>query len=154
MMRGALAAFSELGLRVGEDVKVATHSNKDSNVLLGYEPLLTRLQVDSTLVACAIFEMLETLMKGDVPPEPQRWVEPVIVRPAPAQPILQPLQTRTGVTPLRASKGACKKKLLRNRSWKTPRAIREPPTAQHWAAASRDRQGFTLIELLIAIAII
>jgi DNA-binding LacI/PurR family transcriptional regulator len=99
MTVGALAAFRESGLRLGEDVKIATHSNKNSNVLLGYEPLLSRLEIDPTAVVCALFDTLETLMKGETPPESPRWVNPVVVRPKPGKPLLrpctpQPLQPR------------------------------------------------------------
>jgi DNA-binding LacI/PurR family transcriptional regulator len=103
MARGALAGFQELGLRVGQDVKLACHSNKDSNVLLGYESQLIRLQVDTTMLTTSIFETLETLMTGGTPSEFLRRIDPIVLRPELVKPTLQPLQTKTVSTPLAAS---------------------------------------------------
>ncbi len=103
MTSGALAAFRDFGLRVGEDVKIATHSNKSSNVLMGYESLLSHLEIDPTALVGALFETLEALMKGETPAQSRRYVEPVVVRPEPAKAILHLLQTKTVFTPMATS---------------------------------------------------
>jgi DNA-binding LacI/PurR family transcriptional regulator len=100
MSSGALIGFRELGLRVGEDIKIATHANKNSNVLLGYESQLTLLQFDSTSLARALFARLEMLMNGEKPAESQHLIEPVVVRPAPAKPFLHPLQSKPLPVPI------------------------------------------------------
>jgi hypothetical protein len=53
MTTGALAAFRELGPRVGEDVRVATHVNAGSVLLYGYESRLARVEVDPAEVVRA-----------------------------------------------------------------------------------------------------
>ncbi|PQV65068.1 DNA-binding transcriptional regulator, LacI/PurR family [Abditibacterium utsteinense] len=67
MTRGALTAISQLGIVPGRDVQIASHTNVGSQVLFGYEKSLTFLEIDPSKVAEAMFEMLETLMRGDVP---------------------------------------------------------------------------------------
>ena len=67
MMRGALSAFAKLNMRVGRDVIVVSHANKGSEVLLGHEDEMTLVEYDPAEVVGAMFEMLETLMEGNVP---------------------------------------------------------------------------------------
>ena len=67
MTRGALVALQQAGIRLGTDVKIATHINRGSEVLLGYEDLLTLIEVDPGEIVEAMFSMLETLMDGETP---------------------------------------------------------------------------------------
>jgi DNA-binding LacI/PurR family transcriptional regulator len=69
MTRGALTALAKLGIRAGRDVKIATHANRDSSVLMGHEDELTLVEIDPSEVVQAIFDMLETLMNGQTPPQ-------------------------------------------------------------------------------------
>jgi DNA-binding LacI/PurR family transcriptional regulator len=68
MTRGALTAFAKLGLRAGQDVKIATHANRGSSVLMGHEDELTLVEFDPSELVQAIFDTLETLMNGETPP--------------------------------------------------------------------------------------
>jgi DNA-binding LacI/PurR family transcriptional regulator len=67
MTHGALVALANLGVRVGQDVKIATHANCGSTVLLGHEEKLTRVEVNPAEVVHAIFGLLETLLQGITP---------------------------------------------------------------------------------------
>jgi DNA-binding LacI/PurR family transcriptional regulator len=69
MTSGALHGLSQLGLSVGEDVRVATHTNRGSHLLFGYESRLSLLEVDPAQIAAAMFGLLELLMRGEEPPE-------------------------------------------------------------------------------------
>lgn len=69
MTRGALIALAKLGVKAGRDVKIATHANCGSTVLMGHEEELTLVEIDPSQVVQAIFAMLETLMNGEVPPQ-------------------------------------------------------------------------------------
>jgi DNA-binding LacI/PurR family transcriptional regulator len=81
MTQSALATFRELGVRVNHDVTIATQSNKDSSILVGYESLLIRLEVDPAEVARALFQTLESLMQGEIPAEAKHQITPVVVQP-------------------------------------------------------------------------
>lgn len=70
MTRGMLTAFERAGIRVGADVRVATHGNVGSQVLLGYEDVLTRILVDPGEIVQGMFTLLETLLSGRVPSPP------------------------------------------------------------------------------------
>ncbi len=70
MARGALVALARLGIRPGQDIKIATHLNKGSTALHGYEDDLTLIEVDPAEIVAALFTMLETLMNGETPAEP------------------------------------------------------------------------------------
>jgi DNA-binding LacI/PurR family transcriptional regulator len=64
MARGALTAMAQLGVEVGRDVRIASHTNTHSHVLLGYEDRLTTLEIDAAEIAAALFGALEDLMAG------------------------------------------------------------------------------------------
>lgn len=64
MTRGAMTAFSKLNLKPGIDIKIATHANKGSTALLGYEDDLTLVQVDVAELVDTMYEMLETRIAG------------------------------------------------------------------------------------------
>ena len=80
MTRGALVALSKLGLRPGLDIKFATHTNKGSTALHGYEDDLTFIEIDPAQIVSALFSMLETLMNGQTPPEPMVLIRPRLRR--------------------------------------------------------------------------
>ncbi len=62
---GLLAALQRLGVAVGETVKIATHVNAGSPVLLGWEDRLFRLEVDPSEIVNGMFDTLESLMNGE-----------------------------------------------------------------------------------------
>lgn len=69
MARGTLVALAKGGLRPGTDIKIATHTNKNSATLHGYEDDLIFIEVDPAQIVAALFAMLETLMNNEAPPE-------------------------------------------------------------------------------------
>lgn len=66
MTHGALAAFQKLGLRPGHDVKIASHANRNSPILMGQDDL-TLIEFDPAQLVHEMFSMLETLMDGQTP---------------------------------------------------------------------------------------
>lgn len=78
MTRGALTALAQLGIRPGHDVQIASHTNVGSQTLFGYEKSLVLLPIDPSQVAAAMFEMLETLMAGEVPEEAVVSIAPLM----------------------------------------------------------------------------
>jgi DNA-binding LacI/PurR family transcriptional regulator len=76
MTRGALAAFDKLGIRAGSDIKIASHTNRGSTVLTGYEDELTLIEVDPAEIVQAMFDMLEILMDGRKPASKVLSVKP------------------------------------------------------------------------------
>ena len=80
MTRGALIALSKLGLRPNQEIHIASHTNKDSAALQGYEGDLNLIEIDPSHIVSALFSMLETLMNGDTPPEPVLSIRPRLRR--------------------------------------------------------------------------
>lgn len=76
MTHGALLASQKLGVRVGSDVKVASHANVGSPTLLGHEEDLTLLEVNSSELVQAMFAQLESLMDGQVPTQSNVLIAP------------------------------------------------------------------------------
>ena len=76
MTRGAVVALGQLGVRPGQNLKIATHTNRGSTVLMGYEENLTLMEIDPDEIVQASFAMLETLMAGSTPPEPTVSIKP------------------------------------------------------------------------------
>jgi DNA-binding LacI/PurR family transcriptional regulator len=70
LTRGALTYMERSGIRVGKDVRMVSHANVGSQVLLGYENDLTLIEVDPSEVVGEMFTLLETLMRGEKPAEP------------------------------------------------------------------------------------
>lgn len=64
MTRGAAVALQEMGLRIGADVKIATHANRGSPVLWRLAQKMIVVEVDPAEFVEAAFRMLETLMDG------------------------------------------------------------------------------------------
>lgn len=65
MTVGAMAAFQELGVRVGEDVQFASHANVGSPVLRGYEDRIRLVSADPTAIAEKMLDLLDRLMAGE-----------------------------------------------------------------------------------------
>jgi DNA-binding LacI/PurR family transcriptional regulator len=64
MTRGALVVLEQKGVTLGRDVRIATHANKGSSVLRGYEEQLTLLEIDPAAIAGEMFAALESLIDG------------------------------------------------------------------------------------------
>jgi DNA-binding LacI/PurR family transcriptional regulator len=83
MTRGALATWLHLGVRVGKEkdatLKVASHTNKNSDLLWGFENTVTLLEFDPAEVAGAMFSMLETLLRDEEPASPVVSIAPRLV---------------------------------------------------------------------------
>ncbi len=83
MTRGALATWLHLGIKVGKEtdatLKVASHTNKNSDLLWGFEESLTLLEFDPADVAGAMFSMLETLIRDEEPESPVVSIAPRLV---------------------------------------------------------------------------
>jgi len=75
MTRGALHALAQLGLRAGREVQIASHANRGSDVLRGFESDLAIIEFDPAAVVQAMFEALEALMSGGAAP-PQILIAP------------------------------------------------------------------------------
>jgi Transcriptional regulators len=82
MTQGALTALGRAGIRVGKDVRIATHANAGSPALLGWEDSLTLLEVDPAEIVQKMFDTLESLMEGETPPERIMEVLPRVHPPA------------------------------------------------------------------------
>jgi len=76
LTRGALVAARKLGLEIGRDVRIATHANKGSPALKGFEGELTLLEIDLDELIEPMFGMLETLMDGRKPEQEIILVKP------------------------------------------------------------------------------
>jgi len=76
MTRGALTFLSKKGVRIGEELHIATHCNRGSDVLLGHEDELSLIEVDPSEISAAMLEMLETLMRGEKPLNDVVEIEP------------------------------------------------------------------------------
>jgi len=74
MTRGALIAMQKLGVSLTQDVKIASHTNRGSSVLQGYDELLL-LEINPADIVKAMFEMLNTLMDGEVPSHPTALIK-------------------------------------------------------------------------------
>lgn len=64
LTRGALSLLKQHTIRLGEELKIASHANRGSPVLRGYEDELMLLEYDSAELVRALFEGLELLMQG------------------------------------------------------------------------------------------
>jgi DNA-binding LacI/PurR family transcriptional regulator len=79
--RGALVAAWKLGVRIGRNLRIATHLNKGSSALRGYEQELTLLEVDLQKLIEAMFDMLESLMAGERPEREMVMIRPKLAAP-------------------------------------------------------------------------
>jgi len=80
MTRGALVAMQKLGIRVGEDLKIVTHTNKGSSVLQGYENDLWRIEVDPAAIVAAMFSLINALLEGQKPTKHTILIAPEIAK--------------------------------------------------------------------------
>ena len=76
---GALGAFPAYGVAVGTTVRLATHANVGSPVLLGWERRLIRLEVDPAAIVRTLFDRLEAALT-DRPPTPGHTTVPLRLR--------------------------------------------------------------------------
>jgi DNA-binding LacI/PurR family transcriptional regulator len=76
MTDGALVAFEELGIRVGEDVHLVSLSNTDSPILFGRNKHMTLLEQNSEDLVRSMFSFLESLMDGERPREDSIYIQP------------------------------------------------------------------------------
>ncbi len=67
MTQGALLALAQMGIRPGRDVLVASHSNKGTPLLLESANDMIRIEFDPAELVQRLFDMLETLMAGQIP---------------------------------------------------------------------------------------
>jgi len=69
LAQGILMALHRLGITPGRGVQIATHSNRDSPVLLGWQDQIFRIEYDPGEIVQLLFETLEILMSGGKPEE-------------------------------------------------------------------------------------
>ncbi|MBC7808820.1 MAG: LacI family DNA-binding transcriptional regulator [Akkermansiaceae bacterium] len=90
LTQGILMALYRLGIMPDTDVKIATHANAGSGVLLGWNHQITRLEYDLTQLVRLLFETLDALIGGEKPswqeqtvysPEVTYLLQPRLVRP-------------------------------------------------------------------------
>jgi DNA-binding LacI/PurR family transcriptional regulator len=80
--RGAMVAARRAPIRIGVDVRVATHSNARSPVLRNDEDLITRMEFDPAQEVEHLFAILDAPSNG-IPPAPRRVVlNPRLVLPS------------------------------------------------------------------------
>lgn len=79
MARGAIVTLQQLNLQVGEDVKIATHLNKGSQVLAPFASDISLLEIDPEEIVGALFGQLETLMNGEKLKESVVAIKPRLV---------------------------------------------------------------------------
>lgn len=79
MTRGALAAWDEMGLLPGREFPVASHCNRGSTVLLGWEDRLHRMEFDPGQISAALLDLMPN------PGQPARprvsWIKPSWIPP-------------------------------------------------------------------------
>jgi DNA-binding LacI/PurR family transcriptional regulator len=78
MAKGGCDALVELGVSIGDEVKVATHLNKGSTILLRYEREITRLEIDCEEMVGAAFELMEKLISGEIDTPYRVGVQPTV----------------------------------------------------------------------------
>lgn len=76
MTHGALIAFQELGLRVGQDIRLATHANAGSPILFGQTGHLTLLEFEPADFVRAMFATLDLMLNHEMPSELVTWIRP------------------------------------------------------------------------------
>jgi DNA-binding LacI/PurR family transcriptional regulator len=78
--RGLLLGLAKLGIWPGRDVLVASHVNRGSSTLLGFEADLISLVIDPAAFADAMLELLDAQLSGERKPR-QVLIEPAVVPP-------------------------------------------------------------------------
>jgi DNA-binding LacI/PurR family transcriptional regulator len=79
--RGALTALSALGVQPGRDVHIATHANAHSDVLLGYDAHVIRVETAPAELVNLMFDQLEALMQNREVPRVTLYAQPRLVLP-------------------------------------------------------------------------
>lgn len=82
MMQGALPQLIRLGVPIGSEVQMATHTNAGSPVLYGYEDLLIRMEADPERLIREMYARLEAQLEGRMPEAPQLRIPPTLYTPA------------------------------------------------------------------------
>lgn len=65
LAHGALMAMRQMNVRVGADVRVVSHANKGSAVLMGHDEPMTLLEMDPNELIETAFRLLEALLRGE-----------------------------------------------------------------------------------------
>jgi DNA-binding LacI/PurR family transcriptional regulator len=81
MTHGMLLAAEKMGVRVGKDVHVVSHANRNSTVLMGREHMLARVEFDPAEIVCTMFDILETAMDGGSYKDSITLIRPTLHRP-------------------------------------------------------------------------
>ncbi len=76
LTQGLLTALQRLGVRVGEELSVASHANVGSLALLGWEDRVTRLEIDPAEMVSALFDNIESRMRGDASVKSETLIQP------------------------------------------------------------------------------
>lgn len=85
MAQGALLALQQLGVPYGHnkhELRVVSHSNAGSTVLLGYDERLTLSQIAPREVVQAMFNRLEQIMAGEKPTHRSVTIRSQLILPA------------------------------------------------------------------------
>ena len=77
MALGALDFLASRGIDIGGRLKVVSHANKGSSVLVRWESKIFRLQLDPEEMACSLLGRLDSLMDGH-PSSSQIFIEPIL----------------------------------------------------------------------------
>jgi DNA-binding LacI/PurR family transcriptional regulator len=78
--RGVLTGLARAGIHAGRQIQVATHINRGSPALIGFEQDLIRVELDAEEIAGPMIEMLESLMAGRPPGERALLISPAWLR--------------------------------------------------------------------------
>jgi DNA-binding LacI/PurR family transcriptional regulator len=81
MAHGVIMGLEKLGMRVGEDVKIAAYSNLGSPILFGQQEKLTRIEFDPNDIPMSMLRLLDEAMNAEEPAAPQKiWIMPTLLR--------------------------------------------------------------------------
>jgi DNA-binding LacI/PurR family transcriptional regulator len=78
MTAGALRQLQVLGVRPGSDVRIASHANRESSVLFGYDQEITLIEYDPLDFARKLFETAGAIASGDYPGDKYITVKPTL----------------------------------------------------------------------------
>jgi DNA-binding LacI/PurR family transcriptional regulator len=78
MTLGVLAAIQETKMVLGKDIRIASHVNEGSGILIGWEDRMTTLRVDPEMLVKTMFEMLERRMAGETVEDTNTLLKPVV----------------------------------------------------------------------------
>jgi hypothetical protein len=65
--------MQQLGVRIGVNVQVASHANRESPILRPWRDEITLLEVDPAALARTMLATLEAMMAGEAPAESVLW---------------------------------------------------------------------------------